>query len=42
MARDGLNIGLLHIGHVLIMLTLSNPCVIFVVFWLAVFTLFND
>ena len=28
MARDGLNIGLLHIGHVLLMLTVSNPCVI--------------
>ena len=30
-ARDGLNIiniGLLHIGHVLLMLTVSNPCVI--------------
>ena len=27
-ARDGLNIGLLHIGHALLMLTVSNPCVI--------------
>ena len=26
--RDGLNIGLLHMGHVLLMLTVSNPCVI--------------
>ena len=28
MARDGLNIGLLHMEHVLLMLTVSNPCVI--------------
>ena len=28
MARDGLNIGLLHMGHVILMLTVSNPCVI--------------
>ena len=27
-ARDGLNIGLLYMGHVLLMLTVSNPCVI--------------
>ena len=27
-ARDGLNIGLLHMVHVLLMLTVSNPCVI--------------
>ena len=27
-ARDGLNIGLLHIGQVLLMLTVSNQCVI--------------
>ena len=27
-ARDGLNIELLHMGHVLLMLTVSNPCVI--------------
>ena len=26
--RDGLNIGLLHMGHVLLMMTVSNPCVI--------------
>ena len=25
-ARDGLNIGLLYNGHVLLMLTVSNPC----------------
>ena len=25
-AWDGLNIGLLHMGHVLLMLTMSNPC----------------
>ena len=28
MARDDLNIGLLQLGHVLIVLTVSNPCVI--------------
>ena len=27
-ARDGLNIGLFRMGHVLLILTVSNPCVI--------------
>ena len=27
-ARDGLNIGLLHMGYVLLMMTVSIPCVI--------------
>ena len=27
-ARDGWNIGLLYIGHVLLMLTVSNTCVV--------------
>ena len=29
MTRDGLNIGLLHMGYVLQMQTLSNPCIIY-------------
>ena len=31
MTRVGLNIELLHMGHVLLMLTVSNPCVILIV-----------
>ena len=33
-ARDGLNLGLLHMGHVLLMLTVSNPCVLLKSFYL--------